>query len=197
MWQNRIQDEWTKKMEELDLVGKLFGDGFGVIGATLAALAALAVVGLLLRLLSGQRSYPYAAQGELFTAAERAFLSELVKATAGRAEISGKVRVADVLRVEKGFMSQKQWWKAFTKISSKHVDFVLFEPGTARIIAAIELDDRSHDKRKRRKRDEFLDRAFDAAGVPLLRFRTARRYDRATIEAKLSPLLGDTPGLAA
>lgn len=184
-------------MEELDLVGSLFGDGFGVIGATLAALAGLAVLGLLLRLLSGQRSYPYAAQDELFTAAERAFLSELVAAIAGRAEISGKVRVADVLRVEKRLMSEKKWWKAFTKISSKHVDFVLFEPGTARIIAAIELDDRSHDKRKRRKRDEFLDRAFEAAGVPLLRFRTARRYPRASIEAKLSPVLGEKPGLAA
>lgn len=47
---------------------------------------------------------------------------------------------------------------------------------TARTVAAIELDDRTHDQRDRRKRDVFVEQALDAANVVLIRFRAASAY---------------------
>ena len=63
------------------------------------------------------------------------------------------------------------------RISQKHLDFVLYDRTDARVIAAVELDDRSHDRRDRRERDEFVDRTLVAAGVVLIRFRAAANYD--------------------
>jgi very-short-patch-repair endonuclease len=57
------------------------------------------------------------------------------------------------------------------------VDFVLYDLKTARIIAAIELDDRSHQRPERQVRDAFFDEALSAAGVLLLRVRASSQYN--------------------
>jgi hypothetical protein len=83
-------------------------------------------------------------------------------------ELMAQVRIADVISV-RGSKSKK-WWNAFKQISSKHVDFVVVNPmSNFEIICAIEIDDASHDKRSRRARDNFINKAFKSAGVPLLR----------------------------
>jgi very-short-patch-repair endonuclease len=61
--------------------------------------------------------------------------------------------------------------------------------GTSYVAAVIELDDKTHLLPARRKRDKFLDDACKRAGLPLIRFKTARRYDvgalQKTIKAHL------------
>ena len=42
---------------------------------------------------------------------------------------------------------------------------------------AIELDDASHRKTSRKRRDEFVDLALEAAQLPLLRVRAQKDYD--------------------
>ena len=37
------------------------------------------------------------------------------------------------------------------------LDFVLYDCTDAKVVAAVELDDRSHDRRDRRERDEFVE----------------------------------------
>ncbi|WP_428994543.1 DUF2726 domain-containing protein [Halomonas elongata] len=44
----------------------------------------------------------------------------------------------------------------------------------------------SHQQRDRRRRDAFVDRAFAAAGLPLLRIATQRRYDVAQLQQQLA-----------
>ena len=41
----------------------------------------------------------------------------------------------------------------------------------------VELDDKTHEQPERQERDAFLDAAFEAAGVPLIRFKAQARYD--------------------
>jgi hypothetical protein len=53
---------------------------------------------------------------------------------------------------------------------------VLYDSHTTAIVAAIELDDRTHDHADRRKRDRFLDAVLNSTGVPLLRIRASARY---------------------
>ena len=82
-----------------------------------------------------------------------------------------QVRIADVILV--GGRKNKQWWRAFRKISSKHVDFVVVDCGF-NILCAIEIDDSSHFEKSRVARDKFVDRIFRQAGVPLFRCHPGR-----------------------
>lgn len=138
-------------------------------------------------LLLGPRRY--VRQPALFSAAERACLDALERAVDGRWRISGKVRLADVI-TPSGKSGGRGWWRAFTKVSSKHLDFVLTDWDSGAIALGIELDDRSHAEKRRRARDRFVDRALAQAGVPLLRVRAQRRYDAAALRQSLDKLLG-------
>jgi hypothetical protein len=113
--------------------------------------------------------YPYRRKTPLFTKAERSFLGVLDQAVSGELRILGKVRVADVLTPEKG-LPKSEWQSAFNRISKKHFDFLLCEPGGLDPICAIELNDKSHNRRERKARDEFLDKACEAAGIALHHF---------------------------
>ncbi len=118
---------------------------------------------------------PYRKLDLLFTKAERSFLGILNQALANEVEIFGKVRVADVLDVEAGLTpSDKQI--AFNKISAKHFDFVLCDKKTLGILCVIELDDRSHNSKKRQQRDAFLVKACESAKMPFFQFKAKRNY---------------------
>ena len=83
------------------------------------------------------------------------------------------VRIADLLRVEKGAANRRKW---LNKILAKHIDFVLCDPGSLRPIICIELDDRSHERPDRIERDAFVDHAFESAELPLLRIKVQKTY---------------------
>jgi len=137
------------------------------VAVALIALVAVAVAGAML--LRGGRPR-YVREVALFSAAEWAFFEVLEQAVGGQYRIFGKVRLADLMTPSKTG-NRKDWWRAFTKISSKHADFVLVHRQTAEILAAIEVDDRSHGRGDRQDRDAFVDAAFAQAGIPLIRVR--------------------------
>ena len=123
----------------------------------------------------------------LVTAAEQRFYEALDEAVDGRLMILSKVRVADLLSVTSESRSAR--YRVFRSIASKHVDFVLVEARDLRPLAAIELDDSTHRRRDRRKRDELLDDLFAKAKLPLLRFKTASTYNPRSIEARFEEAL--------
>ena len=84
-------------------------------------------------------------------------------------------------------MGRSNWQKAFNRISSKHFDYVICAPDTLSVLAAIELDDKSHSKGKRADRDRFLERACSAAGLPLHRFKAAATYKISQVRGVLFP----------
>jgi hypothetical protein len=99
--------------------------------------------------------YPYRKLDALFTPAERSFLGVLNQAVGENAQIFGKVRVADVIAPKKG-IPRSDWQKAFNKISGKHFDFLLCDNNDLSVLCAIELNDSSHNSKKRKDRDTFL-----------------------------------------
>ncbi len=125
----------------------------------------------------------YRAKGFLLSAGERRFAEALEEALPSGVVACPKVRLRDVIEVPVGERSRA----AGGRIACKHLDFVLIEAGTSRILAAVELDDRSHDRADRRERDAFVDAALGSAGVPILHVRVARRYDP---ESLLDPIAG-------
>ena len=111
----------------------------------------------------------YRKKDVLFSAAERSFLGVLELAVSDKYRVLGKVRVADILTPAKG-MDRKNWQIAFNKISAKHFDYVLCCKESFRVIAVVELDDKSHDKPKSKARDKFLESACKSADLYLVRF---------------------------
>ncbi len=55
-----------------------------------------------------------------------------------------------------------------SKINKKIVDFVLFDKQNISPILVIELDDYTHQKPDRKKRDVFLNKVLDHCGIPIL-----------------------------
>jgi Protein of unknown function (DUF2726) len=123
----------------------------------------------------------------LLTAAEQKFYEALDAAIDGRLLILSKVRIADLLQVTS--VSRSARHRVFLSIACKHVDFVLAEAENLRPLAAIELDDSSHQRADRRLRDELLDDLFEKADFPLLRFPTAAAYSPRMIEARVEDVV--------
>ena len=114
-----------------------------------------------------QTGLPYQKAEALFTPAERSFLGALHQAVGNNAAIFGKVRVADVVEPKAG-LGRSARQKAFNKISAKHFDFLLCDKKDLSVACAIELDDGSHNSKRRQERDEFLKGVCEAADVPLI-----------------------------
>lgn len=147
----------------------------------------LALFGLLIILFVSQlwrkSGYPYHSRNTLLSAGELVFFQALIKAIPSHQMIAPKVRLGDVINC-----SDQDWARGHgPRISAKHLDFVVIDRLTSRIILAIELDDRSHERPERKQRDAFLNKALEAAHVPLLRVPAARSYNlddiRTAIEA--------------
>ncbi len=135
------------------------------------------------RRLSGPR-LPYQRREALFTPAEQRFLKVIDQAIDGRYHLFGKVRIADVVEVEP-LDNGQDWWRHFTKISSKHLDYVLCDRDSLVVVCAIELDDRSHDRPDRQERDRFVDSVCLSAGVPLLHFRLRSSYSVSEVRKRI------------
>jgi hypothetical protein len=157
-----------------------------IISVIVIAVLVVAVVVLLALRTQPQRTagaLPYERRRYLLSAAERSLFGVLEQATQGEYHIFAKVRVADLLSVQKGAAERQGH---MNRITAKHVDFLLCDRAAVAPVLAIELDDSSHDAADRQKRDVFLDDAFAAAGLPLLHVRANRSYDVADLTRQIA-----------
>jgi hypothetical protein len=106
--------------------------------------------------------------------------------------LNGKTRLADILKVKNG-IHQNREQSAFNRIKSKHVDFVITEKHSSRIVGVIELDDRSHLRADRRKRDQLVDQWLKGAGIPILHYPCRRDYSFVDLQRALTEVFGIPP----
>jgi hypothetical protein len=139
---------------------------------------------------AGPERLPYRLRDDFLSAAELSFFHVLEKAFGGRFTICPKVRLGDLV-----FVAQPNRNMAYVnKVQGKHVDFVLGDPRTMRPVAAVELDDSSHARADRRKRDEFVNAALEAAGLPVVRVPAGRTYEPGALrEILLAALESQAP----
>lgn len=137
--------------------------------------------------LNNTNVFPYEQIGHLFTPAERSFYGVLCQATSNKAIVFGKVRVADILKTQRG-LTAKTRQIAFNRISRKHFDFVLCNPDDLSIIATVELDDASHNNEKTIKRDAFLESACEKANLKLYRFKAKESYSIREVQDTIFPV---------
>lgn len=126
-----------------------------------------------------QLPYFRANRGMLMSNGEFAFYRALREAVGEEFDVMSKVRAAALVNC-----SRANWSAGYgTPIAQKELDFVLLRPGMSYVVAAVELDDKTHDLPERQERDAFLDAAFATAGVPLIRFKAQARYDARSLRS--------------
>ena len=156
------------------------------------ALAAVFVLGCVIVLIwvfrgSGKPTVYLSVVDSLLTPAEKIFYEQLDLVIDGRLQILCKVRLADLIEVESRQPEERN--RVFRRIASKHIDFVLAEPGTLAPMLAIELDDSSHERADRRERDEYLEELFETVKFPLLRIKASATYNRRALVDALEQAL--------
>lgn len=124
--------------------------------------------------------YSFFRRKYLFTKNEFYFYKQLQKISEEKNLIPlAKVRLADFVEVT----SKSDYMKYFAKIRSKHIDFLLLEKETLKIVTAIELDDNSHSNEK----DEFKNKLFEQINIPLIRCKGI-----GTVEEQLQTILANS-----
>ena len=150
-------------------------------------IASLAVASALIVLFLTRARYEKA--DSLLTGAELRFYRFASRCIGMDLVLYPKVRVADIL-VVRGGLTKAAWWGAFRQVSQKHFDFTVCRRSDLSIIGVIEVDDRSHEGRDRRVRDRFLNRACEAAKLPLIRVATGVRLDADTLKKTVREACG-------
>jgi len=125
---------------------------------------------------------PYLRRTALLRPGERAFLPTLQQACSTRSLIFTQVQLSKLIYPRAGI---PRWQSYQNKIDRKSIDFVLCHPTTLVPQLIIELDDKSHTREDRQQRDDFVNRALNAAGIPLLRIRAASTYNPAALEQQI------------
>jgi hypothetical protein len=134
-------------------------------------LLACCLIFILLVCFAGRSIRPtriYFRRPRLLSPAEIQFFHTLEAVVGDNFWVFAKVRVADLVEVRPP--CERDWWAAFSRVSQKHVDFLVASRKSLEVLLAIELDDRSHQMDNRQKRDELLNAVFLQAGIPLIRF---------------------------
>lgn len=163
----------------------------------LVVFAVLALVVQVLKLKGfGSQEHKYKKLNDLFSPAEKLFFDALEQAVGSKLRVFGKVRVADVLEPRVSRRS-KSWITAFNKIGAKHFDYVLCHPKTLKVIAVVELDDKSHAKAARVSRDKFLEAACLSAELKLIRFKAKAKYNPLDIQQQIKLELAPPPKAVA
>lgn len=132
--------------------------------------------------------YPYKVRDDFLSSAELSFYLVLKNAVSDWAVVYPKIGLRELFYVNsKNF----GFFRSYTnKIDRKHVDFLLCDPVTIQPIMGIELDDKSHMRSDRRKRDRFVENVFKAAKLPLTRIPAKYSYSL----SELSTLLMNDSG---
>lgn len=73
----------------------------------------------------------------------------------------------------------------FNKIAAKSIDFVLVDKLDCKIKLCIELDDSTHNQKKRIERDNFINQLFKDLEINLLRYPVYNVYYKETLKTKI------------
>jgi len=134
---------------------------------------------------------PYRVRDDFLSPAEFSFYKVLSSLGGAQIIVQSKIRLADIFFVSR----PNENMAYFSKITQKHLDFLVCDSLTMKPLLGIELDDSSHKRGDRQERDDFVESVFQAAGLPLLRLPVQREYNTREIAAQIAPFLEDKVNL--
>lgn len=134
-----------------------------------------------------REEFPYTRRDELLTPAERAFFAVLGTTIPPDWHVFPQVRLASLVQIRKG---TRNWKPHYSRVAQKCVDFVICDATAVAPRLVIELDDSSHNRPDRQKRDAFVDAVLKAAGLPIVHVRWQRQYDPSQLAAQIRAAIG-------
>jgi very-short-patch-repair endonuclease len=149
-----------------------------VIVLIVALVVFLAIVKKRSRSAAGPSPWPFYLK-RLLTQPEQVLYHRLVKSLPNHVVLA-QVQMSRVLGVKKGFRFHE--WN--NRINRMSYDFVICDKA-ATVIAAIELDDKSHESEHRRDSDAKKSKATTDAGLRLVRWHVKSLPDELTIQREL------------
>ncbi|AXY43782.1 DUF2726 domain-containing protein [Halomonas sp. JS92-SW72] len=120
-----------------------------------------------------EKGQAYRKKEYFMTPVEREVYKLLERSYGDRYRIFSQVRVVDVVEPDstKHHSKSREFMSLFRQLSQWHFDYVLCERDSFKVYCALELDDASHEREDRIKRDRILDMACKNAGLELKRMR--------------------------
>lgn len=127
--------------------------------------------------------YPYKKKKFLLDIDEKKFYDSLKLAIKDRNyHLLLKVSLTDIIDVED--IDNRQVY--IDKIYSKKIDFLLCDKATLEPLIAIKLDRKGQNESSGVKGDVFLDKTFEAAELPFIRFMVQYEYSALEIQEKIN-----------
>ena len=146
------------------------------INLVIGLLIIVSLLALLVNKLEKKETFNYDKRF-LLTKAEANFYKYLVQIiNTEQYIIFPKVRIADIVKPKKG-LSKKQYNSNFWRTAAKHIDFLLVEKKSYLPAICIELNDSSHNKGSRKKRDVLVNNVMASADIPMIWIKAKRSYD--------------------
>lgn len=148
------------------------GDNISYDIGLIAALAAVGIGASAIAILKNTRNTGRdgsfsLSRDTLLTEWERRTLPRLKNRIRDGFHVCPQVRLADLVKVKAS--SRSAYLKGASGLQRKSIDFIIVCEKTGDAVLGIELDDKTHNKPDRKKRDIYVNQVFQTIGVPLLR----------------------------
>lgn len=112
--------------------------------------------------------FPYILTNCVFSNKESKFYNSLKRITdKHNLVVFTKMRIADIVYLPRNHPEFIRW---FNYIKAKHIDFIVCN-SVLKPVLLIEVDDSTHDRENRIKRDEFVDKIFNQLNLPIFHIR--------------------------
>ena len=121
-----------------------------------------------------ENPYQYRRKDYLISRAEHKFFDVLIESVGDRFYVFPQVHLATFLDHK---IVGQNWKGAFRHIDEKSVDFVLCDKNDLSVLCVVELNDKSHNSKKRKDRDAFLTAACESAVLPLIQIPAQAAYN--------------------
>lgn len=128
---------------------------------------------------TGNAPMPDCYAKKILTTPEQALYFRLIEALPDHITLA-QVQLSQLVGLKKG----PTWQTWFNKISRKSVDYAICRKDFS-VIAAVELDDKSHDAERRQAADADKDTALEAAGIRIIRWNVKNIPDKDEIRRQL------------
>ncbi len=129
-----------------------------------------------------KKKYIYRKKKYLLTKSESYFFDVLQRVMGDSFRIFPQIHLSSILEHR---IKGQGWDGAFSHINGKSVDYVLCNKEDYTIVCAIELDDITHNREDRKKRDEEVESIFQQARLPLVRFARKKEFTDEEVKKKI------------
>ena len=153
--------------------------------------ALIIIFGFIDNLVKEPEIFPYQKRKYFLTPTEKMFFEVLLQIINNQYFIFPQIPMSSVIEVASGY----HWRTYFNKIIRKSFDFVIFDKQNLNVLLVIELDDRSHERPDRIKRDRFVNESLKVVGLEILHIKPQQNYNTQELSQQIFTKLAPKPNI--